>query len=49
VAKDQRSAGAYGIKGSFLFTALRGHPRFRALLRRMNLDDPGAGPTAAGR
>jgi hypothetical protein len=26
------------IKGSFLFANLRPHPRFRALLRRMNLD-----------
>jgi hypothetical protein len=32
-------AGAmFGIKGSFLFTPLREHPRFRALLRKMNLD-----------
>jgi hypothetical protein len=27
----------YGVKGSFLFTTLRSHPRFKALLRRMNL------------
>jgi hypothetical protein len=27
----------FGIKGSFLFTSLRGHPRFQALLRKMNL------------
>ena len=33
----QRSGGVYGIKGSFLFTPLRGHPRFQALLRQMNL------------
>lgn len=33
-----RSGTAYSIKGSFLFAPLRGHPRFRALLRTMNLD-----------
>jgi hypothetical protein len=27
----------YGLKGSFLFTSLRDHPRFRALLSKMNL------------
>jgi hypothetical protein len=27
----------YGIKGSFLFTPLRPHPRFQALLGKMNL------------
>jgi hypothetical protein len=27
----------YGIKGSYLFTSLRSHPRFQALLRKMNL------------
>jgi hypothetical protein len=26
-----------GIKGSFLFAPLRSHPRFNALLRKMNL------------
>ena len=31
-------AAMFGIKGSFLFTPLREHPRFRALLRKMNLD-----------
>jgi hypothetical protein len=31
-----RRAGVYGIKGSFLFTILRSHPRFTALLRKMN-------------
>jgi TolB-like protein/predicted Zn-dependent protease len=31
-------AGAiYGIKGSYAFASLRSHPRFTALLRRMNL------------
>jgi TolB-like protein/Flp pilus assembly protein TadD len=38
-AVEERSGGVYGIKGSFLFTPLRGHPGFRALLRRMNLAD----------
>jgi serine/threonine protein kinase/Tfp pilus assembly protein PilF len=32
-----RAGAVYGIKGSFLFTPLHGHPRFTALLRRMNL------------
>jgi TolB-like protein/Tfp pilus assembly protein PilF len=36
-AVAERTGPAYGIKGSFLFTALHGHPRFRALLRQMNL------------
>ena len=40
-AEEERGGGVYGIKGSFLFTPLRGHPRFRALLRRMNLGEPG--------
>ena len=29
----------YGVKGSFLFTPLRPHPRFQALLAKMNLGD----------
>jgi serine/threonine-protein kinase len=34
----ERKAGAvYGVKGSFLFAALRPHPRFQALLERMHL------------
>jgi serine/threonine-protein kinase len=37
-AVAERSGASYGIKGSFLFTPLRGHPRFRALLKQMNLD-----------
>jgi serine/threonine protein kinase/Flp pilus assembly protein TadD len=37
-AVAERTGPAYGIKGSFLFTPLRAHPRFRALLGRMNLD-----------
>jgi serine/threonine-protein kinase len=36
-AFEQRAGGMYGIKGSFLFLPLRGHPRFTALLKRMNL------------
>lgn len=36
-AFEQRSGAIYGIKGSFLFHNLRTHPRFVALLRRMNL------------
>jgi adenylate cyclase len=36
-ASEKRSGSIYGIKGSFLFKPLRSHPRFVALLRRMNL------------
>jgi tetratricopeptide (TPR) repeat protein len=36
-AYEQRAGAVYGIKGSFLFEALRTHPRFVALLRKMNL------------
>jgi hypothetical protein len=36
-AYEGRAGSVYGIKGSFLFTDLRGHPRFVALLRKMNL------------
>ncbi len=36
-AYEKRAGAVYGIKGSFLFTPLHGHPRFVALLRRMNL------------
>ncbi|HMK31280.1 MAG TPA: protein kinase [Terriglobales bacterium] len=36
-AFEWRSGAIYGIKGSFLFRNLHGHPRFTALLRRMNL------------
>jgi serine/threonine protein kinase/tetratricopeptide (TPR) repeat protein len=36
-AYEQRAGGVFGIKGSFLFAHLRGHPRFQALLRKMNL------------
>ncbi|MFV2006971.1 MAG: protein kinase [Longimicrobiales bacterium] len=38
-AYEDRVGGVYGIKGSFLFTPLRPHPRFRALLKKMNLED----------
>jgi hypothetical protein len=37
-AVEERSGGAYGIKGSFLFAPLRSYPRFHALLRTMNLE-----------
>ncbi|HEX6806886.1 MAG TPA: tetratricopeptide repeat protein [Gemmatimonadaceae bacterium] len=36
-AVAERAGSAYSIKGSFLFTPLRAHPRFRALLRQMKL------------
>jgi TolB-like protein/Flp pilus assembly protein TadD len=36
-AFELRSGAIYGIRGSHLFTALHGHPRFEALLGRMNL------------
>lgn len=36
-AVAERTGPAYSIKGSFLLTALHGHPRFEALLRRMKL------------
>jgi hypothetical protein len=36
-AYEERAGGVFGIKGSFLFARLRGHPRFKALLRKMNL------------
>jgi tetratricopeptide (TPR) repeat protein len=36
-AYEQRAGSLYGIKGSFLFAPLRSHPRFQALLRKMNL------------
>ncbi len=39
-AVEERAGGVYGIKGSFLFTRLRQHSRFRGLVRRMNLDLP---------
>jgi serine/threonine protein kinase/Tfp pilus assembly protein PilF len=33
----ERAGAFYGIKGSFLFEPLRSHPRFRRLLKTMNL------------
>jgi serine/threonine-protein kinase len=36
-AYRERAGAIYGIRGSFLFAPLREHPRFIALLRRMNL------------
>ena len=33
----ERAGAVYGIKGSFLFAPLHPHPRFQALLGRMNL------------
>ena len=37
-AYEQRAGAIYGIKGSFLFQNLHGHPRFQALLKKMNLE-----------
>jgi serine/threonine-protein kinase len=36
-AYEERSGAVYGIKTSFVFAPLRGHPRFTALLKKMNL------------
>ena len=36
-AYEQKAGAVYGIKGSFLFLALRTNPRFVALLKKMNL------------
>jgi adenylate cyclase len=36
-AYQERAGALFGVKGSFLFTSLRTHPRFKALLRKMNL------------
>jgi hypothetical protein len=36
-AYAERAGSVFGIKGSFLFTSLRSHPRFKALLAKMNL------------
>jgi eukaryotic-like serine/threonine-protein kinase len=36
-AYEERAGSVYGIKGSFLFSTLHSHPRFQALLRKMNL------------
>ena len=32
-----RAGGIFGIKGSFLFAPLKEHPRFKALLAKVNL------------
>ena len=34
---QEQSGAVYGVKSSFLFAPLREHPRFLALLRKMNL------------
>ena len=36
-AMEERTGAVYGLKGSFLLAPLRDHPRFQALLARMNL------------
>ncbi len=36
-AYEDRAGSLFGVKGSFLFTTLHAHPRFTALLRKMNL------------
>ena len=36
-AYEERAGSVYGIKGSYLFEPLRGHPRFKALLAKINL------------
>jgi hypothetical protein len=36
-AFQQRAGAVYGIKGSFLFKELRTHPRFIALVNKMNI------------
>ena len=38
-AYEERAGGIWGVKGSFLFRNLRSHPRFQALLEKMNLAD----------
>jgi TolB-like protein/Flp pilus assembly protein TadD len=38
-AYEERAGGIYAVTGSFLFIELAPHPRFVALLRRMNLRD----------
>jgi tetratricopeptide (TPR) repeat protein len=39
---EERAGGVYGIKGSFLFATLKEHPRFIALLSKMNLEENAA-------
>jgi serine/threonine protein kinase/Tfp pilus assembly protein PilF len=36
-AVNERAGAVYGIKGSFLLAPLRSHPRFKALLEKLNL------------
>jgi serine/threonine-protein kinase len=36
-AYQTRAGSVYGVKGSYLFAPLRSHPRFQALLRKLNL------------
>jgi serine/threonine-protein kinase len=36
-AVAERTGAVHGVRGSFLFASLQEHPRFRALLRRINL------------
>ena len=43
-AFEERAGYVHGIKGSFLFTTLHSHPRFQALLRKMNLGPPTDSP-----
>ena len=44
-AFERRSGAIYGIKGSFLFKNLRGHPRFESLSHQSACDgDPGFHP-----
>ena len=35
---EDRGGAVYRTQGSFLFASLRAHPRFKALLRKMNLE-----------
>ena len=36
-AVAERAGPVFGLKGSFLFSSLHAHPRFRALLRQLKL------------
>jgi adenylate cyclase len=36
-AYEERAGAIFGVKGSFLFISLRSNPRFKTLLRKMNL------------
>jgi serine/threonine-protein kinase len=36
-AYEEKAGAVYGIKGSFLFLALKSHPRFVSMLKKMNL------------